>query len=248
MVSGCGQSVQGKQLDINYATTTGAGSMTASPITLPRGRYTFFSYADPPGCLKSVALIDRNGKVVAADSNFRGAVASPPPGGPVAAQQMIPTMVQQELSSGPYRLKVTARVPGCAWHVEQILNYVLSNEAPLKPIVPPSAPALDLTLGNSSRDLHFQITAPGIYHVRWSITPCDQYSGDLVRTGSVEHLGDGAAAPVPPGALIGPQTSDMPMFLGAGDWTVRVTTRCFWQLEMSPWRGTMGGGAQGFKA
>jgi hypothetical protein len=83
--------------------------------------------------------------------------------------------------------------------------------------------------------------------VRWSITPCDRYSGDLVRNGNVEHLGDGVGVPVAPGSFIGPQGSDAPMFLGAGDWTARVNTRCFWRIEVSPWRGSLGAGSQGFQ-
>jgi hypothetical protein len=245
--SACQQSVQGHKLDTNYATTNGAGSVTGAAINLPHGRYTFFSFADPPTCVKSVSLLNKDEASVADDASQRAAMLNPPPGVAAGSQQMMPTMVQHELPSGAYRLKVKTGSAGCAWRVEQILNYILSDEAPPKAAVPPSAPALDVTLGNSSKDLQFNVAVAGIYHVRWSVTPCDRYSGDLVRNGSVEHLGDGAGMAVAPGSFVGPQTSDAPMFLGAGDWTARVTTRCFWQIQVAPWRGSTGGGGQGFQ-
>jgi hypothetical protein len=248
----CQDSAQGKQLDINYATATGAGSVTEAPLKLPHGRYTFFSYADPATCVTGVSLLDGKGKVAADDGLQRAAVFNPPPAAPggssaAVGTQMVPTMVQQELPSGSYRLKVSANAPGCAWQVEQILNYVLSNEAPLKPLIPPKAPPVDVRLGNASTDLHFQIPVAGIYDVTWSVTPCDRYSGDLVRSGGgTVHLGDGVGVTMPPGSFMGPQTSDTPMFLGAGDWRAKVTTTCFWQINVRPWVGPSGGGAQGF--
>jgi hypothetical protein len=248
LLSACQGSAQGQQLDINYATTTGVGSMTTAPLKLPHGRYTFFSSADPPTCVQSVALLDHTGIAVADDAPQRAAVLQPPAGvsAPVSQLGTVPTLVQQELASGSYRLRVTTSGTGCAWQVQQILNYILSNELPPKPASPPSAPGLDVLLGNLSTDLHFHLDKAGIYHVRWSITPCARYSGDLIRDGNVEHLGDGNAEPMPPGSAIGPQTSDLPMFLGAGDWTAKVATSCFWQIGVSPWRGPTGGGAQGF--
>ena len=234
---------QGQQLDVNYATTSGVGSMTASALKLPHGRYTFFSYADPANCVKSIALLDKGGTAIVDDGSQRAAA------GPSASvlSQMVPSMVQQELSSGSYRLKVSANGPGCAWHVEQILNSMLSNEAPLKAATRTKAPNVDVSLGNSSTDFHFQIPVAGIYHVNWMVTPCDHYSGDLVRSGGgSEHLGDGVGAAAPPGTVLGPQGQDGPTFLGAGDWTAKVTTRCFWQIQVSPWVGSLGGGTQGF--
>jgi len=244
MLSGCQDSVRGQQLDINYATTTAVGSMTASSLKLPHGRYTFFSYSDPPECVKSIALLDQQGTAVVDDGSARATGMGPP--GSVSSQ-MVPSMVQEELSSGSYRLKVTTNGASCAWQVEQILNYLLSNEAPLKPMLPTKAPTVDVRLGNASTDLNFQIPVAGIYHVKWLATPCDRYSGDLFRSGGgTEHLGDGVAAPGPPGTLVGPQGQEMPTFLGAGEWTAKVVTRCFWQIEVTPWVGSLGGGTQGF--
>lgn len=245
VLTGCQQSVQGKQLDINYATTMGVGSTTSDALNLPHGRYTFFASEDPPRCIQGIALIDPNGSAIIDDASQRRPVPSPPAGVRMAPQQMIPTIVQQEFPSGRYRLRVKAD-DGCAWRVEQILNYVLSNEPPLKAAPPPAAPPLDVILGNVAPDLHVHIDTPGIYDVRWSVTPCASYSLDLTRPGSVEHLTDGNAAPVPFGGTIGPMGGDGPMFLGAGDWTARVATQCFWQIEVRPWRGSTGGGGQGF--
>jgi hypothetical protein len=251
ILSACQQSVQGQQLDTNYATTTGIGSATGVPVKLPHGRYTFFSSADPPSCVTSVALLDQAGHAVADDAAQRAAANQPAPGAPPGVQvavdvQTVATMVQQELSSGSYRLKVTTTGSGCAWQVEQILNYMLSDEPPLKAIIPPSAPAVDVRLGVTSSDRHFHVGAPGIYKVDWAVTACDKYSGDLVRTdGGTIHLGDGQAVSVG-GGQIGPQVSSLPMFLGAGDWTAKVSTRCFWQIDVVPWRGSTGGGGQGF--
>jgi hypothetical protein len=243
VLGACQDSVKGQQLDINYATTTGVGSMTASALELPHGRYTFFSSADPANCVKSIALLDKAGTAVVDDGSKRTSIG--PPGAVVS--QMVPTMVQQELSSGSYRVKVTANGPGCAWHVEQILNYMLGKEVPLKPLTPTKAPTVDVSLGNLSTDLHFQIPVAGIYHVNWMVTPCDHYSGDLIRSGGgSEHLGDGVAAAAPPGGFIGPMGRDAPTFLGAGDWTAKVATKCFWQIEVTPWIGPLGGGTQGF--
>ncbi len=243
----CQQSVQGQKLDTNYATTNGVGSVTEPPRNLPHGRYTFFSSADPASCVTSVALLNQEGHAVADDAAQRAAALQPPPGGPGNVQvsvnlQMLPTMVQQELPSGAYRLKVTTRGSGCAWQVQQILNYMLSNEAPLKLAILPSAPALHVELGNSSTDLTFHVDAPGLYKVDWSVTPCDRYSGDLIRRdGGTLHL-----MALAPGGFVGPQVSSMPTFLAAGDWTAQVTTRCFWRIEVTPLIGPNGGGAQGF--
>jgi hypothetical protein len=250
----CQPSAQGRQLDINYATTTGVGSATGKPVTLPHGRYTFFTYADPPNCLQGVALLDHAGKPAADDASQRIATvpASFPPGVPTITanslgMQMVPTFVQQELGSDSYRLKITARSSGCAWEVEQILNAVLSNETPPKPVVPPPAPTLDVRLGVTSPDRHFHVDAPGIYKLDWAVTPCDQYSVDLARTGGgTIRLGDAQPMPAPGGGIIGPQGSGGPIFLGAGDWTAQVSTHCFWQINIAPWRGSMGGGGQGF--
>lgn len=226
VLGACQDSVKGQQLDVNYATTTGVGSMTASALELPHGRYTFVSHADPPNRVKSVALLDQRGNAVVDDGL---------------------TMVQQELSSGSYRLKVSTAETGCAWDVEQILNYMLSNEVPLKPLTPTKVPTVDVSLGNLSTDLHFQIPVAGIYHVNWMVTPCDHYSGDLIRSGGgSEHLGDGVAAAAPPGGFIGPMGRDAPTFLGAGNWTAKVATKCFWQFEVTPWVGSLGGATQGF--
>lgn len=250
----CQDSVKGQQLDVNYATVTGVGSMSADALDLPHGRYTFFTYADPPNCLQSVALLDHAGKPAADDTSQRIATvpASFPPGVPTITanslgMQMVPTFVQQELASGSYRLKVTARSSGCAWEVEQILNYILSNETPPKPTVAPSAPALDVRLGVINPDRHFHIDAAGIYKIDWAVTPCDQYSVDLVRSGGgTTRLGDFQSMPAPAGGVVGPQGSGGPIFLGAGDWTAQVSTRCFWQINIAPWRGSTGGGGQGF--
>jgi hypothetical protein len=242
-LSACQDAVRGQQLDINYATSTGVGSMTISALGLPHGRYTFFSYSDPPSCVKGVALLDKDGTAVVDDGSHRAQ------GGPPDSinSQMVPTTVQQELSSGSYRLKISTTAPGCAWQVEQVLNYVLSNESPLKPLIPTKAPAVDVSLGNLSTDLHFQIPVAGIYHVNWMVTPCDRYSGDLIRAGGgTEHLGDGVAVAAPPGGSFGPMGQDGPTFLGAGDWTAKVATKCFWQIQVSPWIGSRGGGTQGF--
>src|SRR5437588_8044849 len=237
--SACQQSAQGRQLDINFATPSGIGSMTTAPVKLPHGRYTFFSSADPPTCVTSVVLLDHGGHLVADDTAGRSGALSQAPGAPPDVKvtvnlQMVPTMVQQELPSGSYRLKVTASGAGCAWQVEEILNYMLSNETPLTPMVLPSAPVLDVLLGNTSTDRHFHVDAPGIYKVDWNVTPCDTYSGDLVRSdGGTIHLGDGRGVSVQPGGgFVGPQGTSMPTFLGSGDWTARVSTRCFWQIAI----------------
>lgn len=108
VLSACQDSVQGPQLDVNYATTTGVGSMTAGPLKLPHGRYTFFSYADPANCVTSIALLDQGGHVVVDDGSQR-APGFGPPGSVVS--QMVPTMVQEGLSSGSYQLRVSATGP-----------------------------------------------------------------------------------------------------------------------------------------
>jgi hypothetical protein len=252
ILSACQQSVQGQKLDTNYATTNGIGSTTGTPVKLPHGRYTFFSSADPATCVTSVALLNQEGHPVVDDATQRAAELQPPPGAPAGVQtsvnlQMLPTMVQQELPSGSYRLKVTTNGAGCAWQIQQILNYMLSNDPPLKPAVPPLAPALHVQLGNSSPDRTFHVDVPGIYTVEWGVTPCDKYSGDLIRRdGGMLHLGDGQAMALAPGSFVGPQVSSLPTFLGAGDWTARVTTRCYWTIQVTPLIGPNGGGVQGF--
>jgi len=252
-LSACVDSVQGKQLDTNYATTQGTGSMTAPAVKLPHGRYTFFSYADPPMCVTRVALLDIHGSAVVDDSRDRVAAfnAPPAPGGPGSPSsvtlQSIPTAVQQEIQSGTYRLKVSATGPSCAWRVEQILNYTLSNEAPLKAAALPVAPSLYIKLSNISAALNFQIATAGIYHVQWSVTPCDTYSADLLRTGGgTEHLSDGAGASAAPGVILAPDSVEFPVFLGVGAWSATVKARCFWQIVVSPWLGSRGGGTEGF--
>jgi hypothetical protein len=246
LLAGCQQSVKGQQLDIQYATSVGTGSMVGKVLQLPHGRYTMFSSADPPACVKSVALLDGKGNVVLDDAGERRAILGGPPVVGAGNEGTIPSFVQQELRAGKYQLRVTANGSSCAWQVQQILNYILDDTAPPKPAAPRPAPSVQVSLGIASSDYHFRIPVAGTYDVRWTVTPCGPYSGDLLRNGNVEHLGDGAAASAPPGAIIGPQGSDAPMFLGAGDWTASVKTRCFWHIDIAPWKGSLGGGTQGF--
>ena len=100
----CQQSVQGQKLDINYATTTGVGSTTVASINLPHGRYTFFTYADPPNCLESVALLDHAGKAISDDATQR--IATVPTDLPPGA----PSIVANSLGTG--RNKVLLAAPG----------------------------------------------------------------------------------------------------------------------------------------
>jgi hypothetical protein len=100
------QSAAGKQLDLNLLDTTGVGPATFS-LSLPHARYTVFSYADPPPCVKAVQLRDSHGRTVFSDAAMRGGI--PPPG--VRLSQMVPTAVQQELSAGRYSLAIRRRTP-----------------------------------------------------------------------------------------------------------------------------------------
>jgi hypothetical protein len=180
------------------------------------------------------------------DASERQALATPPPGVTVVGQQMMPTLVQQEIDSGTYRMRVTA-ASSCAWQVQQILNSTLSDEPPLKAAVLPSAPSLDVTLGSSGGDRHFHIETAGTYHVQFALTPCDSGSVELDRDGQLEPLNVGGSSAGAPGpAIVGPIGSDAPMFLGAGDWTVNTSTHCYWAIEITPWKGSLGGGSRGF--
>ena len=246
LLAGCQQSVKGHQLDLQYATSVGTGTVVGNPLHLPHGRYTMFSSADPPACVKSVALLDAKGKVILDDAGFRRAMFGPGAPPNAANEGTIPSFVQQELPEGKYSLRVTANGGSCAWEVQQILNYILDDSVPPKPAPLRPAPSVQVSIGIGDSNPHFTIPVAGTYDVRWSVTPCGNYTGDLLRNGNAEHLSDGTAASLPPGAIQGPSGSDMPMFLGAGDWTVSVKTRCFLHLDITPWRGSLGGGTQGF--
>ncbi|HEY6397707.1 MAG TPA: hypothetical protein VIX82_09670, partial [Solirubrobacteraceae bacterium] len=67
----------------------------------------------------------------------------------------------------------------------------------------------------------------------------------IAQDGHANHLADGGSGPTGGG---GSTASDGPRFLSAGAWRVQVATTCSWVLTVSPWVGSVGGGAEGFGA
>jgi len=238
----------GQQLDILLVYETGVGSQTTKSFALPHGRYTLFSYDDPAGCVRSLGLVDSHGHEVASDGAIRGGAI--PPG--ASAQQMLPSFVQREVQAGTYHLVARTGDRSCAWMAQGILNSMLdllgSPPDPVKPPVANPASALQTAQGKGEGD--FEISQPGLYHAKWTVTfpatnPTCAYDLSVVANdGRQEHLGDSRQGFTSGGAAsVG---SDGPLFLGAGRWRTVASGTCPWTLSITPWIGSLGGGTQGF--
>ena len=126
----CGSStpsVKGQRLDRLVVNEIGKGSATTKAFDLPHARYTVFSYADPPPCVRSVRIVDSQSHVLADDTASRRGVFS----GPAAAtQSFFPSLVQRELQAGSYRFAIDDVRTPCTWMIQGVLNSMLSDDAP----------------------------------------------------------------------------------------------------------------------
>ncbi len=128
--------------------------------------------------------------------------------------------------------------------VQVVLNSMLSWEAPPRPWRPELPPPEEMTV-RSGQSPAFRVARTGYYDAAWTVgpprvigRPMCPYSLDLrAADGHSIHMGDGTTAG-------DRRTSGA--FLGAGRWTVDLNTTGAWQLVLTPWIGSRGGGARGF--
>ena len=226
-------SVKGKQLDFIVANKTGSGGKVIDNVTLPYGRYTVFTSADPEPCLQEVQV--HNGSTrVAASNDPRG-------------------LVQRELQSDTYHLVIITASSACTWQVQVVLNSMLTDDSP-PPRVHASEPrdrGIALFSSGTSQT-RFHLSDTGIYEVAWHTssppgTPLCPWSLELTADdGHTNHIAATSGSPAPHSGSSG---GDEPHFLAGGDWTLSMgNTRCQWVAAISPWFGRLGGGAEGFNA
>src|SRR5438270_3985511 len=106
------------QIDRLVTVLVGMGSVTSSPLYLPRARYTIFMAYDPPAAVQSVSLVDSLGRGLPDWASV-----------PVPAGDVIALLVQHELGEGNYRMAIEASAD-CAWEAQVVLNSTLSWETP----------------------------------------------------------------------------------------------------------------------
>jgi hypothetical protein len=247
VLSACGSLARiGEQLDSLLVNATGVGSGSSHNFSLPHGKYTVFSWDDPAGCVQSLALVNSIGHEVGSDASFRSAAR--PPG--AVADQSIPSFVQQELQADTYHLALRTGAP-CAWMAQVILNSLLDLlGARPDPVKPPVATSEPVNLGQAHADRQFEAREPGLYHVQWKVEfpasdPACSYDLTLVAAdGHREHLADSSQRVGNTGA--GAVGSDGPMFLAGTTWHLASSATCPWNVTISPWVGSLGGGVQGF--
>ncbi len=221
------------QIDRLVARHTGQGSTTTPWFSLPHARYTVFVEYDPPEAVQSFVLYSqKSGQIPslnAAGANRAGDVSAP--------------VVQQELDAGKYRVVIRALSATCSWDVQVVLNSLLSwRPAPRAwraSVAPP-----DVIVVRSGDDPGFVLNRTGRYEPEWAVGPSSPrhaihpHSLDLrAADGHAVHLG---AATTGGGHRIGL------VFLGAGQWTVEMTTQMGWEFRLTPVVGPTGGGAHAF--
>jgi hypothetical protein len=221
-----------RQIDRLVARERGAGTAATVPFRLPRARYTVFNDYDPADAVNSFAIVDQRGR------RWPDWAKIPAPVGMVTAP-----LVQEELPAGVYHIEVGTMTPTCSWDVQVVLNSMMSLR-----IRPPewrsSSAVPEVVRARSGNASVLRVTQTGRYDAAWtvgrpSVRPAIRPYSLALRAadGHVVELG-GADA-----------TSDHRVgsaFLGAGEWTVEMTTSEPWELMLSPVVGPTGGGARGF--
>ena len=225
------------QIDRLVKVVNGTGTQTTPAFYLPHARYTVFPDADPERSARSFALLDEAGRGVRDDwSQF-----------PPDVVGLTVPLVQHELKARKYRLTIEAS-PTCAWRVQVVLNSMMSWEAPPPAWRPRRPPPDPITLRSGARPVFLQIPQTGNYAIDLVVggfngSPslperlCPFRLDVRAADGHSVHLGSTE-----------PNKGRWPSwtFLGAGQWTVEMGTRCDWQLVVRPMIGPSGGGARWF--
>lgn len=263
-LAACGQQSQkGKQLDITLRFAAGSGTGSTALEHFPHARYTFFTYGDPAGCVLGVRLLDKAGGFVAGDARDQ----QPPAG--ASPETAHPGPVQKDVQDGLYRVYVGTNMARCHWAVDEVLNSMSSDDSPPAPASPPRAPALDSRIDSGAVNPVVNVPVAGVYNVNYRLTApltasCQYSVGLRNAMGDFEPIAAGApmlGQPIglPPGVSTGtpyapPASVDVgvggPVYLVSGRREVSVDTTCSpatWELSISPWIGSIGGGTQGFR-
>lgn len=201
----------------------GAGTTTSAAFPLSHGIYTLFAAYDPPAAVRAVSIVHDTGL------SLPNWPSIPAPPGDVTAP-----IVQQELDSGVYRLRVDTATPTCSWLLQLVLNSKTPEQAwrARRPSTPPPDEIV-VRRGNPS----FRVADTGHYRVRWTHN-IGRYTLDLrAEDGHRIHLGARASAG---------DRREGAIFLGAGEWSAEMSTGADWELVLTPIVGPLGGGAQGF--
>lgn len=213
---------------------SGMGSQVIDARRLPHGRYTIFINFDPADGGETFEVSRDPGNATEHDLRRWGSPAVP--------------LVQTELPKGTYRFAVRVRSAGVCWQMQLVLNAMMSWATPPKPWRPRLAPPSLINLTNATEQ-RFQISQTGHYKMLLRVDGfqadqktfptefCPFNLGLRAADGHRVHLADG-----------GGNTARWPdmAFLGAGDWTIEMMTKCEWQLVIRPMLGWAGGGARWF--
>jgi hypothetical protein len=222
-----------RQIDRLVRRETGNGSATTEPFRLPRGRYTVFVNYDPPEAVRSFGLVHlANGAIP--NLNATGADRVGDTSAPI---------VQQELLAGRYRIDVGTDSPSCSWDVQVVLNSMLTWGRAPQAWRPSVAPPKPITVRSGENPV-FLLARTGRYNADWTVGP--GRSQHVTHPHSlVLRAADGHAVHL--GAANGDRGYRRnPHFLGAGEWTVEMTTDVEWELLIAPVVGALGGGTHDF--
>jgi hypothetical protein len=242
----CGSATHGPQLDIVLRTQMGRGNETAAAAHFPHARYTFFAFEDPTLCLSGVELLDASGHVSGGETFDRQAERP-------AINVPVP-LVQQNLTEGDYRLRITTDAPRCSWMVQEILNSMSTQGTP--PTAEPASPSPKMSATVQDPTTAFDIPQAGLYGVSWMVTPppktaCPYVISLKTSAGDTELIDQNPEPGTP--TMSGGSPADygrsggmIIMFLDAGARTVSALTSCPWQVSVAPLIGPNGGGVRGF--
>jgi hypothetical protein len=221
------------QIDRLVARHTGHGSTTTPWFSLPHARYTVFVEYDPPEAIQSFDLHRQR----------RGLVPSLNATGAKRAGDVSAPLVQQELDAGKYRVAIRTLSATCSWDVQIVLNSMLAWRPAPRAWRASGAPPHVIVV-RSGEDPRFLLSRTGRYEPQWTVGPSPSvhaaapHALDLrAADGHAVHLG---AATMGSGHSVGL------LFLGAGQWTVEMSTQMEWEFRLAPVVGPAGGGAHAF--
>jgi len=207
--SRCRAEANVKQLDQLAVQETAVGTSLTRAFPLVDGRYTVFIFEDPPQCVRSFQLVDRQQRGVQAAWEFE----------PVLAGGLRVPLVQQDVPGEVYRMQIGTAGAGCSWMAQVVLNSMLFEGNPPHPWRSPSPLPAAITIKKGD-DGTFRVGQIGFYAINWTTSPqACSYSLDLKATdGRLVHMGDGSPR--------GTMRNNLPQFMGASTWSVIMTGDC----------------------
>ena len=224
------------QIDRLVARYTGIGSQTTAPVKLPHARYTVFINGDRLNEVRAFTLQDEHDVVLVDDHNW-GRIP------PNHIFMPIP-LVQHEVPTGRYRMSIGTVTAACAWEIQVVLNSMMSWQTTPRPWRR-TVPLPDAIRVRSGEKAQLRIARTGLYNIYLLVEEeADEKKRFAPFTLQLE-ASDGYRVDLAQSDGFGLGTTEF-VFLGAGDWSVRMSSQTDWQLGLMPRTGPMGGGAQAF--